>query len=140
MKDRAHWLASAKREEFFGPLGVTNIRTFIDRKNPTHGTLIMDIPDMDAFNAAMQFEGAAYAMAYDGVLPETLVVLVESWPKRQSTSWSLGPDRLPARGGLAPRATSLHAGLDAVMVARSTQRCHTGPLSLRRPPFFLPQA
>jgi hypothetical protein len=26
VKDTDHWLASPKREEFFGPLGVTNIR------------------------------------------------------------------------------------------------------------------
>ena len=78
VKDRAHWLASPKREEEFGPLGVTNIRTFIDPKNPHHVALIMDVPDMDAFNAAMQSEGAAAAMAHDGVLAETLVVLVES--------------------------------------------------------------
>jgi hypothetical protein len=30
----------------------------------------MDVPDMDAFQAAMQSKGAAEAMAYDGVLPE----------------------------------------------------------------------
>ena len=33
---------------------------------------------MDAFNAAMHSEGATAAMAHDGVLPETLVILVES--------------------------------------------------------------
>ena len=38
----------------------------------------MDVADMDAFNAAMQSEGGAAAMAHDGVLPETLVILVES--------------------------------------------------------------
>ena len=27
VKDRDHWLASSKREEFFGPLRVTDIRT-----------------------------------------------------------------------------------------------------------------
>jgi hypothetical protein len=27
VKDTEHWLASPKREEFFGPLGITNIRT-----------------------------------------------------------------------------------------------------------------
>ena len=78
VKDRAHWLSSPRREEFFGPLGVTNIRTFIDPKNPDHVALIMDVADMDAFNAAMQTDGAAAAMEYDGVLPETLVILVES--------------------------------------------------------------
>ena len=35
VKDKDHWLASPKREEFFGPLGVTNIRTFVDPQNPT---------------------------------------------------------------------------------------------------------
>ena len=33
---------------------------------------------MDAFTRAMQSEGAAEAMAHDGVLPETLVILVEA--------------------------------------------------------------
>ncbi|HMH90256.1 MAG TPA: hypothetical protein VK586_04135 [Streptosporangiaceae bacterium] len=28
--DKDHWLASSRREEFFGPLGVTNIRTFVN--------------------------------------------------------------------------------------------------------------
>ena len=35
VKDTDHWLASPKREEFFGPLGVTNIRTFVDPENRT---------------------------------------------------------------------------------------------------------
>jgi hypothetical protein len=33
VKDRGHWLTSPKREEFFGPLGVTNIWTFVDPEN-----------------------------------------------------------------------------------------------------------
>jgi hypothetical protein len=32
--DTQHWLASPKREELFGPLGVTNTRTFVDPQNP----------------------------------------------------------------------------------------------------------
>jgi hypothetical protein len=40
--------------------------------------LVMDVPDMDAVMAAMETEAAADAMAHDGVLPETLVILVES--------------------------------------------------------------
>jgi len=66
MKDKDHWLASPKREEFFGPLGVTNIRTFVDPENHTRVGVLMDA------------EAAAEAMAYDGVLPETLVILVEA--------------------------------------------------------------
>ena len=78
VKDRDHWLASPKREEFFGPLGVTNIRTFVDPENPTRVGLLMDVPDMEALKTAMQTEAAAEAMAHDGVLPETLVILVEA--------------------------------------------------------------
>jgi hypothetical protein len=78
VKDTAHWLASPKREEFFGPLGVTNIRTFVDPQNPTRVAVLMDVPDMDAVMAAMQTEGAATVMEYDGVLADTLVILVEA--------------------------------------------------------------
>ena len=78
VKDKDHWLASPKREEFFGPLGVTNIRTFVDPQNPTRVAVLMDVADMDALMTAMQSEEAAEAMAYDGVLPESLVILVEA--------------------------------------------------------------
>jgi hypothetical protein len=77
VKDTEHWLASPKREEFLGPLGVTNIRTFVDPEKPTRVGLLMDVADMDAMFAAMETEEAAEAMAFDGVLPETLVILVE---------------------------------------------------------------
>jgi hypothetical protein len=77
VKDTEHWLASPKREEFFGPLGITNIRTFVDPQNPTHVALIADVPDLDALQVAMQSEGAGEAMEYDGVLADTLVILVE---------------------------------------------------------------
>ena len=77
VKDTEHWLASPKREEFFGPLGITNIRTFVDPQNPTHVGLIADVPDLDALQAAMDSDGAREAMEYDGVLPSTLVILVE---------------------------------------------------------------
>ena len=78
INDKDHWLASPRREQFFGPLGVTNIRTFVDPENPTRVGLVMDIPDMEAVMAAMETEEARDAMAYDGVLPETLVFLVEA--------------------------------------------------------------
>jgi hypothetical protein len=77
VKDTEHWLASPKREEVFGPLGVTNIRTFVDPEKPTRVGILMDVADMDAVMAVMETEEAAEAMAYDGVLPETLVILVE---------------------------------------------------------------
>ncbi len=76
--DVDHWLASPKREEFFGPLGITNVRTFVDPQGTNRVGLLLDVPDMDTLMAAMETEGAAEAMSHDGVQPETLVVLVES--------------------------------------------------------------
>ncbi len=78
VKDTKHWLASPKREEVFGPLGVTNIRTFVNPENPTQVAVLMDVADMDVLMAAMQSEPMAEAMAHDGVLGDTLVILVES--------------------------------------------------------------
>ena len=78
VKDTEHWLASPKREEVFGPLGVTNIRTFVDPENRTRVAVLMDVADMDTVMDAMQTEEMADAMKYDGVLPETLVILVEA--------------------------------------------------------------
>ena len=78
VKDKDHWLASPRRDEFFGPLGVTNIRTFDDPENATRVGLVMDVADIDTVMAAMETQPAADAMAHDGVLPETLVILVEA--------------------------------------------------------------
>lgn len=77
-KGADHWLSSPKRDEFFASIGVTGIRTFVDPQNPNHVAVIMDVPDMDAMQAAMQTPAAAEAMEHDGVVPESLVVLVES--------------------------------------------------------------
>ena len=78
IKDKAHWLASPKRKELFGPLGITNIRTFVDPQNPTRVAVLMDVPDLSALMTLMKSKAAADAMAFDGVLPESLVVLVEA--------------------------------------------------------------
>ena len=78
VKDTQHWLASPKREDVFGPLGVTNIRTFVDQGNPARVAVLMDVADMDALMAAMQTPPMAEAMEHDGVLPETLVILTEA--------------------------------------------------------------
>jgi hypothetical protein len=57
---------------------VTNIRTFVDPENRTRVGVLLDVPDMDVLTAAMETEGAAEAMAHDGVVPESLVILVEA--------------------------------------------------------------
>jgi hypothetical protein len=78
VKDTDHWLTSPKREEVFGPLGITNIRTFVNPQNRTQVAVLMDVADLDVVMAAMQNQAMADAMEYDGVLPETLVLLVEA--------------------------------------------------------------
>lgn len=78
VKDKNHWVASPKREEVFGPLGVTNIRKFVDPQNPNRVGLMMDVPDMAKLMGMMQTKEAADAMEHDGVKPETLVILVEA--------------------------------------------------------------
>ncbi|MEB3321825.1 MAG: hypothetical protein VKI81_03280 [Synechococcaceae cyanobacterium] len=78
VKDTTHWLASPKREQFFGPLGVTNIRTFVDPGNPTHVAVMMDVPDLEIVRTALTSPEGLEAMAHDGVVPESVVLLVES--------------------------------------------------------------
>jgi hypothetical protein len=55
----------------------------------------MDVADMDAVMAAIETPAVAEAMEYDGVLPETLVILVEAWVLWQGHEGSARPDRAP---------------------------------------------
>ena len=76
--DTEHWLASPKRDEFFGTLGITTVRTFTNPQNPTQVGLLLDVPDLDALLAALGSDEAAAAMKHDGVHPDTVVLLVEA--------------------------------------------------------------
>ncbi|WP_027165852.1 hypothetical protein [Mesorhizobium sp. WSM3224] len=76
-KGAKHWLTSPKRKEIFGALGITNIRTFVDPKNRDRVAVMMDVPDMDKLATLMQSKAAVDAMEFDGVVPESLVILVE---------------------------------------------------------------
>lgn len=75
--DREHWLASPKRDEIFGSLGITH-RTFVDPENPNRAAVLAEVPDMAAFQAMMQSEAGAAAMSHDGVRADTFVLLVEA--------------------------------------------------------------
>ena len=78
--DVDHWLSSDMREKAFGPLGITNIRTYVDPTNPKRVAISADVPDVDAFVAFLQSEDGAAAAANDGVALETVVLLVEAKP------------------------------------------------------------
>jgi hypothetical protein len=71
------WLRSPKRDEFFGPLGMT-ARTFIDPTGTNRTGLVAEVPDLETLQAALQTDAAADAMKADGVRPETIVMLIES--------------------------------------------------------------
>jgi hypothetical protein len=75
--DVQHWLSSPKRAEIFGPLGITG-RLFTDPANANQVGLIVEIPDMEAFQQLMQSDEAAEAMRFDGVRPDTLRFLEEA--------------------------------------------------------------
>jgi hypothetical protein len=75
--DVEHWLRSPKREEVFGPLGITG-RLFTDPAKTNRVGLIVEIPDMETFQQLMQSDEAAEAMRFDGVRPDTLVFLEEA--------------------------------------------------------------
>jgi hypothetical protein len=77
--DVDHWLGSPRRQEFFGPMGIT-VRTFVDPEKTNRVGLIVEVPDMDTFQRMMESEAAADAMKFDGVRPETMLVLVEPEP------------------------------------------------------------
>jgi hypothetical protein len=76
VNDVDHWLASPKREEYFGPLGMT-ARTFRDPEGSNRVGLIVEVPSIEAWQASLETEEAAEAMKYDGVRPETIIGLVE---------------------------------------------------------------
>ena len=75
--DVEHWLRSPKREEVFGPMGIT-IRTFRDPDGSRKTALIAEIPDLQAFQEVMKSEAAADAMKHDGVDPATLFIFSEA--------------------------------------------------------------
>jgi hypothetical protein len=74
--DVDHWLAAPTREAVFGPMGIT-VRTFVDPEKSKRVGLIVDVPDMEAFQGVMASDMAADAMKTDGGRSGTLVMLVE---------------------------------------------------------------
>ena len=76
-KGADQWLASPKRGEALGALGVTNLRTFVNPDDPTKVAVLMDVADLDALKAGLGGPEALAAMEHDGVVPETLTVLIE---------------------------------------------------------------
>jgi hypothetical protein len=74
--DVDHWLASPKRAELCGPLGIT-VRPFCDALGSDCVGLIVETPDIATWEQMLQSPEAAAAMDYDTVRPSTVVTMVE---------------------------------------------------------------
>ena len=71
--DVDHWLHSPKRQELVGPMGITG-QLFTDTARSNRVAVILEIPDMAAFQELLQSEAGADAMKFDGVRPETMLI------------------------------------------------------------------
>ena len=74
--DAARWLAAWQgadgRQALFAQNGAPNVRTFQSLANPKVTGLLIDVADMEAFQAFMDSPAAATAKAEDGVRDATL--------------------------------------------------------------------
>ena len=68
-----HWVHSPKRQELVGPMGITG-QLFTDTARSNRVAVILEIPDMAAFQELLQSEAGADAMKFDGVRPETMLI------------------------------------------------------------------
>jgi len=76
VKDAAHWLAAWRgqdsRHEEFAQNGVSNVRVFQGLENPNQTALVVDIADMEAFQALLASPAGKAAKAEDGVIDASL--------------------------------------------------------------------
>ncbi|MBV8221136.1 MAG: hypothetical protein JO325_21945 [Solirubrobacterales bacterium] len=75
--DVEHWLSSPKRDELFGPLGMT-ARAFRDPQGSNWTALVMEVPDVAAWHEARQSDAGIAAMEFDRIRRETIVELEET--------------------------------------------------------------
>lgn len=82
VKDGEKWLAAFKppvnRQEMFLQNGVSSVRNFQSPDDPNQTGLLLEIVDMDAFNALMAAPETVVAKAEDGVKDATMRVFNEA--------------------------------------------------------------
>ena len=84
VEDGQHWARSwekgpGSRHEMFAQIGVT-ARSFKDPENPNSTGLILEVPDVERFQAFMASEEAKKAMGEDRLKAETMRILSEFTP------------------------------------------------------------
>jgi len=82
VKDAEHWLAAWRgensRQEMFKANGAAHVHTFQNPDSPNMTGLVVAVTDMDALTAFLESEEGQAAAAADGVIPETLTMLVQA--------------------------------------------------------------
>jgi len=82
VKDAEHWLAAWRgensRQEMFKANGAAHVHTVQDPDNPNMTGLIIAVTDMDALTTMLESEEGQAAAATDGVIPETMTMLVQA--------------------------------------------------------------
>lgn len=74
--DVGHWYNSPKRAEFFERHGM-KVTAFRDPDGVSSMTAVLiETPDMETLDAALQTEEAQQAMQHDGVRPDTIKTIV----------------------------------------------------------------
>ena len=84
VEDGQHWANAwekgpGSRHEMFADIGVT-ARNFKDPESPNSTGLILEVPDMERFQAFMASDEAKKAMGEDRIKVETMRVLLEFTP------------------------------------------------------------
>lgn len=85
VEDGEHWAKAWKkgpgsRHEMFAKAGVAACRTFRDPKNSNTVGVLLDVTDIEKFQALMESDEGKQAMAEDRLKVETLRILVEFTP------------------------------------------------------------
>lgn len=82
VKDADHWLAAWQGEDsrhnLFKANGAAHVHTLQDPDNPNMTGLIIAVADMDALTAMLESEEGQAAAAADGVIHETMKMLVQA--------------------------------------------------------------
>jgi hypothetical protein len=71
VEDVDHWLNSPKRQEFFDQYGIT-ATPFLPDDGSNVVAVLVETPDRETFDRAMQTDAAQESMEYDRVKPETI--------------------------------------------------------------------
>ena len=84
VEDGNHWVRAwhgeaGSRQEMFGQIGAT-ARIFRDPEHPNVTGVLLEVPDMDRFQAFMVTDEVAQAMKEDRLKVETVRVLSEVTP------------------------------------------------------------